>query len=237
MNWTCDQTDDRVSEYLEKLLSPEESAAFVAHAKTCSYCDLLAKRVAAAMQMMHATPAPEPPSYLATRIIGATVGAQAPVAAPVPKQSWWQRWFSFEGILWQPQFAMGAVTVAASFLIVLHAAAKSQNVTGFAALNPAIVFQQADRQVHLAYAHTVKYIIDQRLVYEIESRLEPQAEPAVFEPQQQRRTEPGAQPRSEHKSRPENPTAQTRNLYAAIVPGESFSGSALPASSVTRSLL
>jgi hypothetical protein len=235
MNWTCEQTDEQLSDYLEQLLSPAESAAFVEHAKTCSYCALLAERVAAAMQMMHATPAPEPPVHLASKIIGATLGPSPAVAqAAAPKQPWWQRWFGVEGILWQPQFAMGAVTVVASFFIVFHASAKSQGVSGVAALNPSIVFRQADRQVHLAYAHTAKFVNDQRLVYEIESRLEPQSEPAVFVPQQQERTpnsQPGSQPRSEQKSRPGNTSAQTRNLYAALVPGEFFS-----AATLTRSL-
>jgi hypothetical protein len=232
MNWTCEQTDEQLSDYLERLLSPEETAAFLEHAKTCSYCDLLAKRVAAALQMMHATPSPEPPMDLAAKIIGATLGPNPQAVAP--KQSWWQRWFGTEGILWQPQFAMGAVTVVASFFIVFHAAAKSQGVSGVASLNPTIVFRQVDRQAHVAYAHTAKFVTDQRLVYEIESRLEPPSEPAVFAPQQPERapqTRPNAQPRSEQKSRPSNTSAQTRNLYAALVPGELLS-----ANTLTRSL-
>jgi hypothetical protein len=244
MNWTCEQTDEQLSDYLDGILSPEESAAFVEHARTCSYCDVLAKRVLGALQMMRAAAPPEPPAHLAGKIISATLGPQrAPAeslvqpppqsASQSPSQTWWQRWLGSEGFVWQPQFAMGAVTVAASFFIVMHASAKSQNASGFAALNPAIVFRQADRQVHLAYAHTAKFVNDQRLVYEIESRLEPQAEPAVFAPpQQQSAPQPGGQPRSEQKSRPDNTTAQARNLYAAVVPAEPIS-----ASTITRSML
>ena len=221
MNWTCEQTDEQLSDYLELLLSPEESAAFVEHAKTCSYCALLAERVAAAMQMMRATPAPEPPVHLASKIIGATL-RPAPLTAEAAKQSWWQRWFGSDGILWQPQFTMGAVTVVASFLIVFHAA-KSQGGSGFAAINPAMVFRQVDRQAHLAYAHTAKFVNDQRLVYEIESRLEPQSQPAIFVPQQLTPNTRPNEPRSEQKPRPGNTPAQTRNLNAALVPGDFFS--------------
>ena len=38
-------------------------------------------------------------------------------------------------------------------------------------LRPANVYRNADRQVHLVYARSVKYVSDLRVVYEIQSRL------------------------------------------------------------------
>ncbi len=36
-------------------------------------------------------------------------------------ESGWRRWLNWPSLIWQPQFAMGAVTVVASLLILLHA--------------------------------------------------------------------------------------------------------------------
>jgi len=224
MEWNCDQFEERLSDHLEGLLSPEESAAASAHAKQCAECTALAAQVSGALGIMQATASIEPPVHLQARILDATLGPRRRT------ESGWRRWFGADGILWQPRFAMGAVTVAASFLIVLYAS-RSENLSGFAALNPANAFRQVDRQAHVTYAHTAKFVNDLRLVYEIESRLEPQSDPATSVPPQQ---EPGPderQPKTQDVPRlthPDNSTAQARNLYAIVAPEEFLSSPARP---------
>src|SRR5579862_5242236 len=68
---------------------------------------------------------------------------------------------------------MGAATVAASIAIVFHAFAPAGGKVTFADLNPVSIVRTANRQVHLTYAHGVKFVNDLRVVYEIESRLGP----------------------------------------------------------------
>ena len=192
MNWNCADTDRRLSDYLERLTSPEETTALGAHIEHCADCAALVARVGGAVRLLRAAEPLEVPSYLHGKIIAATSGKQEVVRG-------WRRWMPAK-IAWQPQFAMGAITVAASFLIIFHAATASGASQGFATLNPVNLVRAADRQIHLTYAHTAKFVSDMRLVYEIESRLQPD------EDQSASPTEPPAQ---SPNSQPQ-PRSQTR---------------------------
>src|SRR5580704_7856893 len=115
MEWNCVETDKRLSDYLERQMTPELTAAMNAHLEDCPDCAALVARVGGVMKMMHAAPAPEVPPYLFNKIVAATSGKQ-------PAEKGWRGWLRPAAIAWQPQFAMGAITIAASFLIVFHAA-------------------------------------------------------------------------------------------------------------------
>jgi hypothetical protein len=214
MDWNCTESDKRLSDYLERLTTLEETAAFSSHIEQCPDCAALVSRVGSAIQLMRATPAVEVPPRLFARIIGATSG----VPETVPG---WRRWLPPKTFNWRPQFAMGAITVAASFLIIFHAASASRAPQSFAMLNPANLFRAANRQAHVTYAHTAKFVDDLRLVYEIQSRLEPdqeqQSEPAAAPPAQPPASnpEPGqSQPKSEATPHSSGRIARARGLYA-----------------------
>jgi hypothetical protein len=81
--------------------------------------------------------------------------------------------FGWLPAIWQPRFAMGMVTVAASILIVFHAAGSPGTKTS---LSPVNLVRGANRQIHLTYAHGAKFVNDLRVVYEIQSRLSSQPE-------------------------------------------------------------
>jgi hypothetical protein len=66
---------------------------------------------------------------------------------------------------------MGIVTVAASVVIVFHAATAEG---GRSNLNPINLLRGANRHAHLTYARGAKMINNLRVVYEIQSRLMPQ---------------------------------------------------------------
>jgi anti-sigma factor RsiW len=166
MDWNCADSDRRLSDYLERLTTPEETAAFSAHVEHCAECAALVARVGGTVRWLRAADSVEPPSHLYTKIIAATSRKPEVVRG-------WRKWLRPATIAWQPQFAMGAITVAASFLIIFHAANSPSAPRGFAALNPVNLYLAADRQIHLTYAHTAKFVSDMRLVYEIESRLQP----------------------------------------------------------------
>lgn len=189
MDWNCADSDRRLSDYIERLTTPEETAAFDAHIEHCADCASLVTRVGGTVRLLRASESIEPPSRVYDKIIAATSGKPEVVLG-------WRKWFRPAAISWQPQFAMGAITVAASFLIIFHAANSSAAPRGFAALNPVNLYLAADRQIHLTYAHTAKFVSDMRLVYEIESRLQPDedqsaspAEPAPSQPKPQPRSQ------------------------------------------------
>jgi anti-sigma factor RsiW len=214
MDWNCVETDKRLSDYLERVMTPEETAAFSAHLEGCPDCAALVARVGGAMKMLHSAPAPEVPPYLFKKIINATSGKQ-------PVERGWRRWLRPAAIAWQPQFAMGAITIAASFLIVFHAANTSHDQQNLAMLNPINLVRAANRQAHLTYAHTAKFVNDIRLVYEIESRFEPdedqESAPSATPPAQTPSATPQPsepQPKSEAAPRSGIRTTRSHGLYA-----------------------
>lgn len=219
MDWNCTESDKRLSDYLERLTSPEETEAFGAHMKECANCTALVARVGATVQLLRATEPVDVPPQLFARIINATSGAS-------PSARGWRHWIRPAAIAWQPQFAMGAITVAASFLIIFHAASASRNPQNLATLNPINLYRAADRQVHLTYAHTAKFVSDMRLVYEIESRLEPDQDqtpsPAVAPPAQGpgSSSQPESQPKSEATPRPNAIRTHARGVYASETPDD-----------------
>src|SRR5271170_5312107 len=115
MNWNCTQAEERLSDYLDGALDPVESAQFSAHAAGCPSCTQLIAQVGGLVARMHQLPPVQEPPGLVRKILDATLGARTRERAS-------SRWLSWLPTIWEPRFAMGVVTVAASFMIVLHAA-------------------------------------------------------------------------------------------------------------------
>jgi len=183
MDWNCTLTEERLSDFLEGALLPEEAAAFSAHAAGCANCAKLVAQVSRLVSRMQQTAPVEAPALLAGKILEATLGPrkQKPVSAG---------WFGWLPTIWEPRFAMGIVTVAASFVIVFHAASSSASKTS---LNPVNLVRGANRQMHLTYARGAKFVNDLRVVYEIQSRLSSQPE-SISEPISVPTTRPSNEP-------------------------------------------
>jgi anti-sigma factor RsiW len=186
MNWNCGLTEERLSDYLDGALAPEEREAFQAHSATCSACAEMLARVGHLLGQMHALEPLREPAFLARRIVVRTTGTRphrheiASVAG----------WFN---LLWQPRFAMGLATVAATFVILAHAAGLRLRTLKPGDLNPFNVARQANRQAHLTYARGEKFVNDLRVVYEIRAVLA--APPEQPSPQHQAAPAPnGASP-------------------------------------------
>jgi hypothetical protein len=166
MDWNCTLTEERLSDFIEGALAPEDAAAFSAHTKTCAVCAKLVAQVSGLVsRMQHTAPVEEPP-LLVGKILEATLG-------PRKRKPVSQGWFGWIPAIWQPRFAMGIVTVAASVLIIFHAAGSPAARTS---LNPVNLVRGANRQIHLTYAHGAKFVNGLRVVYEIQSRLSSQPE-------------------------------------------------------------
>lgn len=217
MDWTCTNSEERLSDHLDGQLSAEEAAAFSAHAATCAQCSELIAQVGGLVSRMHQLEeVPEPPQ-LVQKILNATLG-------PRTQKQGWKRWFTWAPVLWQPRFAMGALTVVASFVIVFHTAGITPAKIRKADLSPTNLFRSANRQVHLTYARGAKFVNDLRVVYEIQSRLQPEQEPASSpvsapSPEQPSQT-PSSKPQEKSEQKSPRDRSQVRNarLFAMLTP-------------------
>jgi anti-sigma factor RsiW len=219
-DWNCARTEERLSDFLDGILSPAESAEFSAHAGSCDACGKLVKQVGGLVHQMRALDALEAPQQLIPKILESTLGPRRAQSAG------WQRWFAWVPQLWQPRFAMGAITVAATILIVLYTTGISPAKLKKADLSPANVFRTANRQVHLTYARSAKFVNDLRVVYEIQTRLQPDAEPSpAITPApapQQNSQPPSVNPQEKSQTSPHPSHSQSRNgtMLASLLRGD-----------------
>jgi Putative zinc-finger len=170
MDWTCTLTEERLSDYLEGQLSAADSAAIEMHKRSCVRCSELVAQVGGLLSEMHSLDFVEEPPTLQAKILEASLG-------PRPSKQGWRRWFAWTPMIWQPRFAIGMATVAACAVIIVQAGGVVPTKLHKANLNPAAVFRSVNRQAHLTYAQGVKFVNGLRVVYEIESRLQPQNPP------------------------------------------------------------
>jgi putative zinc finger protein len=224
MDWNCTFTEERLSDYLDGQMTPEESAAFSTHATSCANCARLMKQVGGLVREMQRLEPVREPAQLVLKILAATTGAR-------PEKQGWKRMFEWVPVLWQPRFAMGAVTVAASLVIVFHFVGVTPGKLKRTDLSPAGLVHSANRQVHLAYARSAKFVNDLRVVYEIQSALqrppEPQVTPAS-EPEP-KSDSPSSNPDQKSQTEP-RPRSQVHNsvmlAFLSTDPFTSFTRSA-----------
>ena len=170
MAWTCAQIDERLTEYVDRLLSPSGRREFAAHAESCPRCARLVAQVSSMVARMHRLEPLEAPPRLIHNILDQTLGPRAPAEG-------WQAWLGWLRPVLQPRFALGAVTVFATASIMSQALGLQPTKLSRSDLNPVNLYHGADRRVHLLYGRGVKFVNDLRVVYEIQSRLRPQSEP------------------------------------------------------------
>lgn len=162
MSWTCDQIEARLSDYLDGAMTNPQETAFAAHIADCANCAQLVSSVKGVIKEMRNIDQVEVPSNLIYSILDQTLG---------PRLTPWQVFMKWARGLATPKFAYGAGSVMATCIIVLGASGTSLRKPKLADLRPAAVYLNVDRHAHLAYAKSVKYVSDLRVVYEIQSRL------------------------------------------------------------------
>jgi anti-sigma factor RsiW len=215
MDWNCKISEERLSEYLDGILSQEEASAFAVHAAGCSNCTRLMARVGGLIGQMHQLEEIDAPPQLIRNILDVTIG-------PRTQKAGWSKWFAWVPMLWQPRFAMGVITVAASFAIVIHTSGVTPAKLKKADFNPVNMARSANRTVHLTYARSVKFVNDLRVVYEIQSRLQPGPEPSPASaplPEQQTYP-PSTAPQQKSEKDPPRDRSQLRtdSMYAMLMP-------------------
>ncbi|HSY58190.1 MAG TPA: anti-sigma factor [Terriglobales bacterium] len=215
MDWNCKNSEERLSEYLDGKLAPAEASAFAMHAAGCPNCAQLISQVGSLIGRMHQLEEIAEPPQLVQSILDATIG-------PRTQKAGWTKWFTWVPVLWQPRFAMGIITVAASLAIVLHTSGVTPGKIKRADLSPASLVRSANRQVHLTYARSAKFVNDLRVVYEIQSRLQPGPEPSpISTPMPQQQTQPPSttpQQKSEKDPPRDRSQVQGGSMYAVLMP-------------------
>jgi anti-sigma-K factor RskA len=211
MEWNCTLTEDRLSDYLDGTLSGEEAAAFEAHAATCAKCAKLVADVRGLVtQMQKLEPLAAPP-MLVTRIVNATIGPQKQSAG-------WKNVLAWRPAVLQPRFALGLVTVAATILILMYTAGFTPTRWKHADLSPATVLRTANRQAHLTFAKSAKFVNDLRVVYEIQTRLQPETQPQSAPAVPQQNPSPAnPQDRSQASPHPGHSQSRTGVMLASLM--------------------
>ena len=199
MNWTCEQTEARLSDYLDGLLHPAEQAAFDLHVNTCERCTPLVAGVSRVLGTLHTLAQVEPRPQLFDSILTATLGPQSWRRA--------QRWLRG---LRSPRFVYSAVSVAATLVVILTASGFSFRKPKLADLYPATIYRNTNRQAHLVYAHSAKFVSDLRVVYEIQTRLNENEQNPTTRQQTIPQNSPGKQPGRTDNTDPSTPKQQNR---------------------------
>ena len=199
MNWTCEQTEARLSDYLDGLLQPAEQSAFNLHVNTCERCAPLVAGVARTLGSLYALEAVEPPPQLENAILTATLGA--------PSWRNLRRWLKS---LQSPRFVYSMASVAATIVVILTASGFSFTKPKLADLRPATIYRNTNKQVHLVYAHSVKFVSDLRVVYEIQTRLNENEQNPTTREQTIPQDSPRKQPGRTDNTNPSTPKQQNR---------------------------
>jgi len=199
MNWTCEQTEARLSDYLDGLLQPMEQSAFNVHVNTCEKCAPLVAAVAHTLGGLYSLEAVEAPAELENAILTATLGAPS-----------WRNLRHWLRNLRSPRFVYSMASVAATMFIILAASGFSFSKPKLAELRPATIFHNADRKAHRAYAQSVKFVSDLRVVYEIQTRLNENEQSPASREQTIPQDSPGKQPGRTDKTNPSAPKQQNR---------------------------
>jgi len=90
-------------------------------------------------------------------------------------------------------------------------------------LSPANIFRTANRQVHLTYARSAKFVNDLRVVYEIQSRLQPGPEPSPNSapaPEQKQSQPDPSMPQQKSDKNPPRDRSQVHggSMFAVLMP-------------------
>ena len=164
MNWTCEQTELLLTDYLDGLLQPEQQHAFDLHVNGCERCTPLVASVTHVIANLRALPELDTPPRLVYNILDATLGPRETVSGWAAFRAW------VRGIA-SPRFAYGSLSVAATFLMLVTASGFNWKKPRIADLSPASIYRGTNRQLQMAYARSSKFVSDLRVVYEIQSKL------------------------------------------------------------------
>jgi hypothetical protein len=203
MSWTCEQIEARLSDYLDGALTGAEQAAFDAHVTGCERCAPLVASVAHLVSGMRSMEQLEAPPRLVYAILDKTLG-------PRDAATGWRAVLGWVRGMASMRFAYGALSVVGSLVIFVTAAGFNWRKPKLADLQPAVIYRNADKKVHLVYAQSTKFVNDLRVVNEIQSRLREGTELPTNSESTVPQSAPEKDPGRTDGSQPTSPRQQNR---------------------------
>ena len=203
MSWTCEQSEARLSDYLDGVLNPAELAEFTAHVPSCARCAPLVASVSDLLTGLRGLEEIAEPPRLVSAILDKTLG-------PRESLTGWSAILGWVRGVASIRFGYGALSVAATLIIFITASGFNWRHPKLADLKPATIYRNADSKAHLAYASSAKFVNNLRVVNEIQSRLREEndlrANPESTVPE----SSPQKQPGRSDGSKPATPRQQNR---------------------------
>jgi hypothetical protein len=161
----CAELEELICDYVDGTLTAARKAEVERHLEACPACAEVARDAAAAVAFMERAAEVEPPPELITRILfDAPWTRKAPKGVgPLSKLS------KLIAPILQPRFAMGMAMTILSFSILSRFVPIQQLKA--ADLRPTEVWASLDDRAHRAWARSMKYYENLKVVYQIQTLL------------------------------------------------------------------
>ncbi|MEO8594698.1 MAG: anti-sigma factor [Candidatus Solibacter sp.] len=163
----CAEFEELICDYVDGTLTAARKAEVERHLEECPACAELARDSAAAVSFMERAADVEPPPELITRIL-----YDAPWTKKTPsKAGGWlgERLGKLVAPVIQPRFVMGMAMTILSFSILSRFVPMQQ--IRAADLRPSEVWASLDDRAHRAWARSLKYYENLKVVYQVQTML------------------------------------------------------------------
>ena len=158
----CAELEILICDYVDGTLPSAQKALVESHLHDCLACAEMARDSAEAVAFMERAADVEPPPELITRILYHAPRVQAKQAAA--ERNWLGKLLA---PVLQPRFVMSAAMTVLSFAMLSRFVPMQQLKS--ADLRPAEVWASLDDRTHRAWARTVKYYENLKVVYQIQT--------------------------------------------------------------------
>jgi hypothetical protein len=163
----CAELEQLICDYVDGTLTAARQAELERHLETCRACAEVARDSAAAVAFMERAADVEPPPELITRIL---FDAPWTRKAPAQGRGWLINKLSkLIAPIMQPRFVMSMAMTILSFSILSKFVPMQQLKA--ADLRPSEVWASLDDRAHRAWARSVKYYENLKVVYQIQTLL------------------------------------------------------------------
>jgi len=159
----CAELEQLICDYVDGTLTAARKAEVERHLETCRACAEVARDSAAAVAFMERAADVEPPPELITRIL---FDAPWTRKAPAKARGWLSK---LVAPIMQPRFVMSMAMTILSFSILSKFVPMQQLKA--ADLRPSEVWASLDDRAHRAWARSVKYYDNLKVVYQIQTLL------------------------------------------------------------------
>jgi len=159
----CAELEQLICDYVDGTLTAARQAEVERHLETCRACAEVARDSAAAVAFMERAADVEPPPELITRIL---FDAPWTRKAPAKARGWLSK---LVAPIMQPRFVMSMAMTILSFSILSKFVPMQQLKA--ADLRPSEVWASLDDRAHRAWARSVKYYDNLKVVYQIQTLL------------------------------------------------------------------